>query len=89
MDFSDALKHLRAGKALQREPWRKSDLSLVLVPNIGLTGGGPPLEKGTEYRLAPIFVLVSNNVASPWAMPTGDILAEDWSLAESKEDFLA
>ena len=85
MDFSEALQHLRQGKPVQRAPWAERGVTLVIVGGVTLKGGAPPLDDA-EYRLGPMFMLMSNHVGSTWTAPTHDVLAEDWQPVEPKED---
>lgn len=85
-DFSEALKHLKSGKAIARLSWY-NDYSLVLIPGSTFTvQKGRPLntilEENAEVVYAPhidvIYYGPEINNVEVFTFSHEDILADDW-----------
>jgi len=76
MDFSEALKEIKKGNYVKREPWGKNDLFLSKT-TISETENG--VSKGAVKEIIQIKMrnTISGDTAS-WMAPHKDLLAEDW-----------
>lgn len=86
MDFSNALRNMKEGKAVYREGWNDKGMWLYHVPaskypaqtevakrNIGNT------VPYSEY----IAMKTSQDAVAPWLASQSDMLADDWMLADA------
>jgi len=86
MDFSDALRHLRRGKAVHRHGWNGKGMFLFYVPakefaveqGSALSNAVPiGSMQGMGHYLAMRAV---DGTSVPWLCSQTDMLAEDWEL---------
>lgn len=93
MDFSDALKELKSGKAVRRSGWNSPNQFVYFVPKASYpaqTGvakqyfGDDALVPYTGYLA---IKTVQDNVA-PWLASQTDLLADDWESFEPGEQKL-
>lgn len=83
MDFSDALRHLKAGKSVTREGWNGKGMFVYLVPGSRFTVNGPPLlgiyPEGREIDYRPhLDMRTADGSCVPWLASQTDLLADDW-----------
>lgn len=86
-NFSEALEHIKDGKRLSREGWRKMGLFVFLVPGSIFKVNRPPLlgiyPEGTEIHYLPhIDIRKADGSIVPWVVSQTDVMAEDWDFAE-------
>ena len=87
-DFGFALKHLRAGKKLQRAGWNGKGMFVVLqkgypdgIPINKNTAEATGIPEGTTCQFHPYLMLKTvDNSFVPWLPSQTDILASDWSI---------
>lgn len=87
MDFSDALRDLKAGKRLAREGWNGGGQFAVLqagypdgIPINQNTADATGIPQGTVCAFRPYLMLRTvDGSFVPWAPSVSDVLAEDWS----------
>jgi hypothetical protein len=84
MDFSDALRHVRAGRKVRRALWAELDgevgfwVELVAIP---------PLPDGRQFAPMMLIWSESRGEFAPWTGAAGrDGLAGDWELAPAGPD---
>ena len=87
MNFSDALRHLKAGLKVSRAGWNGKDMFLFLVPGSVFEVSRPPLlgiypEGAVINYHAHIDMKTAQNYCIPWVATQADILAEDWKLVD-------
>lgn len=85
MDFSDALKEIKAGCLLSRSGWNGKDMFVFLVPGSTFEVNRPPLneifEKGTVINYNPhIDIKTVDGKISTWVPSINDLMAEDWEI---------
>ena len=86
MDFSDALKYLKAGARVARSGWNGKNMWLILIPGSMITVvAGRPLERGFEEGtiveyLPHIDMKTADGKVVPWLASQTDILANDWEI---------
>lgn len=85
MDFSEALKAIKAGERVQRAGWNGKGMFLFLVPGSTFKVNRPPLlgiyPEGTEVRYhAHIDMKTAQGDVVPWLASQTDVLADDWQL---------
>jgi hypothetical protein len=83
MDFSEALKMIRAGKRVARDGWNGKGMFLFLVPGSKFKVNRPPLlgiyPEGTEIDYhAHIDMRTAGGQIVPWLASQTDLLANDW-----------
>jgi len=87
VDFSDALKLLKAGARIKRDGWNGKDMFLFLVPGSTFTVSRAPLlgiyPEGTkiEYH-SHIDMKTAQGYVVPWLASQSDLLSNDWVVAE-------
>ena len=76
MDFSDALRALRAGGMVARAAWGG-------VASIHMANGH--VDKGPEpfLTMLPFFVYIEGVNMAAWLPGTVDLLADDWELCDA------
>ena len=85
MDFSEALKYLKAGGRVARSGWNGKNMWLVLIPGSKITvDKGKPLSlgfhEGTVVDYLPhIDMKTADEKVVPWLASQTDILADDWN----------
>lgn len=86
MDFSDALRRLKAGKSVKREGWNGKGMFLYLVPNsetpvapnTALAANEPV---GTMHGMQRYVAMkTADNTSVPWLCSQSDMLADDWTI---------
>lgn len=78
MDFSEALKEVKKGKAIKREGWNGSGLLVKLQsPDENSKMTLPYL-----YIEYPLTAKTTPGARCPWLASQTDILAEDWGIVE-------
>jgi len=83
MNFSDALRLLKAGKRVARSGWNGKDMFIFLVNGSTFTVNREPLlsimGEGTEVRYhAHVDMKTADGQVVPWLCSQTDMLAEDW-----------
>jgi len=83
MDFSDALKLIKAGKRVQRNGWNGKNMFIFLVPGSVFKVNRDPLlsilGEGTEVTYhGHVDMRTANGQIVPWLCSQTDMLAEDW-----------
>lgn len=87
MDFSEALKKLKAGELVTREGWNGVGMFLYLVPGSGFTVNRPPLAgiypigHPIAYR-AHIDMKTVDGSCVPWVASQTDLPADDWKVVQ-------
>ena len=74
MDFSDALRQLKAGKRLARAGWNGKGMYIHISP-------ADWLPSGIQYDAYLRMKTVQKSYV-PWVASQTDILAEDWEIVE-------
>lgn len=87
LDFSSALRYVKAGKNLQRVGWQGKSKYIFLVPGSTFKVNRPPLlgiyAEGTEIQYhAHVDIHMSDGVVCPYNFPQSDVLATDWQIVE-------
>lgn len=83
MDFSDALRLVKAGKRVSRAGWNGKNMFVFLVPGSTFRVNREPLlsilGEGTEVQYhGHVDMRTANGQIVPWLASQTDILAEDW-----------
>ena len=83
MDFSGALKWVKAGGRVCREGWNGKGMFLFLVPGSTFKVNRPPLlgiyPEGTEIRYhVHVDMKTAQGDVVPWLCTQTDMLADDW-----------
>lgn len=85
MDFSEALKLLKAGKLLARAGWNGRGMFIYLVPGSDFAVSRPPLDgifpHGMQVSYLPHIDMRTADpypTCVPWLASQTDVLAEDW-----------
>ena len=87
MDFSAALKCIKAGNRVAREGWNGKDMFVFLVSGSRFQVNRPPLlgiyPEGTtiDYR-SHIDMRTADGSVVPWVASQTDLLADDWVLLD-------
>lgn len=85
MDFSEALKLVKAGEAIARKGWNAKDQYVYLVPanKYQAVTDVARLQFGNfvPYRAYLAIKTVQNDVV-PWLASQSDLLAEDWLVVD-------
>jgi hypothetical protein len=69
-DFADAIRHIRAGRAVTRLGWNGKGMWLrIQIPDVNSMMSRP-------Y----IYMCTVDNVLVPWVASQSDLLADDWTL---------
>lgn len=87
MDFSQALKLLKAGEKVARSGWNGKGMFLFLVQGSTFNVSRPPLlgiyPEGTEINYhAHVDMKTADGMIVPWLCSQTDMLADDWVLVE-------
>lgn len=87
MDFSDALRAVKAGKLVAREGWNGKKMFIFLVPGSHFTVSRAPLNvifpEGTEIDYhGHVDMRTATGDIVPWLCSQTDMLAEDWMIVE-------
>ncbi len=82
-DFSDALRHIKAGRRVARVGWNGKGMFLFLVPGSHFKVNRPPLlgiyPEGTGIDYRPhIDMKTAQGDVVPWVASQSDLIAEDW-----------
>lgn len=82
-DFSDALRHVKAGRRVARDGWNGKGMFLFLVPGSHFKVNRPPLlgiyPEGTGIDYRPhIDMKTTQGDVVPWVASQSDLIAEDW-----------
>lgn len=85
MNFSDALKEIKAGKLLKRSGWNSKDQFVFLVNGSEFKVNRAPLlgifEEGTHIAYRPhIDMKYQDGSVGVWLSSMGDLMAEDWEI---------
>lgn len=85
MDFSDALKAIKAGKRVARSGWNGKNMFVFLVPGSNFKVNREPLlsilGEGTEVTYRPhIDMRAADGTIVPWLASQTDIMADDWEV---------
>ncbi len=87
MNFSDALNDIKAGKLLTRAGWNGKGMFVFLVDGSEFEVNRAPLnrifETGTKvtYR-SHIDMKYADGAIGVWSPSQGDLMAQDWELAQ-------
>lgn len=85
MDFSEALKHLKAGNKVARSGWNGKGMFLYYVKGSTFEVNRPPLTElyaeGTvvDYH-GHIDMKTAQGYMVPWTASQADLLADDWEV---------
>lgn len=87
MDYSDALRAIKAGKKAARSGWNGKGMFVFLVPGSTFKVNRPPLmgiyPEGTEINYhGHIDMKTADGMVVPWVASQTDMLAEDWRIVE-------
>lgn len=85
MDFSDALKELRAGKAIARKNWNGKNMFIYLVPQNSYPAQTDVAKKvfGESVPYVPyIAIKTVDNQVAPWVASQTDLLNDDWTVVD-------
>jgi len=87
LDFSSALKWLKAGKKVQRIGWNGKGMFVFLVNGSKFIVNRPPLlgiyPEGTEINYhAHVDMKTADGQIVPWLCSQTDMLAEDWQVID-------
>lgn len=88
MDFSDALRAIKAGGRVMREGWNGKGMFIFLVNGSRFTVNREPLlsimGEGTvvDYH-AHIDMKTAQGYVVPWLASQADLLSDDWMIVES------
>ena len=86
MDFSDALRQVKAGKRITREGWNGKGMFVVYqkaypqgIPCNKQTAQAWGLNEGDLFKCEPYLqIKMANGSHSMWVPSINDVLAEDW-----------
>lgn len=86
MDFSDALRQVKAGKRIAREGWNGKGMFVVYqkaypqgIPCNKQTAIAWGLNEGDLFKCEPYLqIKMANGSHSMWVPSINDVLAEDW-----------
>ena len=86
MDFSEALKGLKAGKLMARRGWNGKGMAVAYrngypdgVPANADTAKAWGVQEGTPFKCYPYLQMrCANGMYQMWLASQTDILAEDW-----------
>lgn len=85
MDFSDALRELKAGKKLARDGWNGKGQFAYLVPANSYPAQ-TEAAKATFGEMVPyrayLALKTTQNDVATWVPSISDLLADDWNVAE-------
>lgn len=90
MDFSDALREIKAGKKVARAGWNGKGMFVFLVPGSRFEVNRPPLlgiyPEGTEVQYhAHIDMKTAQGYVVPWVVSQADMLADDWCVVDAPQ----
>ncbi|KAA5604443.1 DUF2829 domain-containing protein [Roseospira marina] len=85
MDFSDALRAIKAGHRLARAGWNGKGMFVFQVAGSRFRVNRPPLlgiyPEGTEITYQPhIDMKTADGSVVPWQPSQSDMAAEDWEI---------
>lgn len=85
MDFSDALRAVKAGDRVCREGWNGKGMFIFLVPGSTFTVNRQPMlsvfGEGTEIQYhGHIDMMTAQGYVVPWLASQADLLADDWEV---------
>lgn len=88
MDFSDALRDVKAGSQIAREGWNGKDMYIAYRPGYpdGIainanTAEATGLPQGTVCRFLPYLMFrTAQGDFVPWLASQTDLLADDWQI---------
>jgi hypothetical protein len=85
MDFSDALRAIKAGHLVRRDGWNGKGMEVFLVPGSTFIVNRAPLNRvypeGAEVTYQPhIDMKTEGGTIVPWLASQTDVLAEDWEI---------
>jgi hypothetical protein len=86
MDFGDAIRALKDGRAVARSGWNGKGMFLLLIPGSTFqVAEGRPMAKhfavGSEVRYhAHVDMKTAQGDVVPWLCSQTDMLAEDWQI---------
>lgn len=84
MDFSDALRGVKAGKRAQRAGWNGKGMFIFLVPGSTFSVNREPLlsilgEGAVVNYHGHVDMRTADGMIVPWLVSQTDMLADDWS----------
>ena len=90
MDFSEALKEIKAGKLVSREGWNGKGMFIFLVNGSTFVVNREPLinifPEGTYINYhAHVDMKTADGTIVPWLCSQTDLLASDWGVVEKIE----
>jgi hypothetical protein len=85
MDFSDALREIKAGKRVSRAGWNGKNMFVFLVPGSTFQVNREPLlsilgEGTTVDYHGHVDMRTANGQIVPWLCSQTDLLADDWGV---------
>ncbi|WP_336214374.1 DUF2829 domain-containing protein [Nonomuraea sp. LPB2021202275-12-8] len=89
MDFSEALRHCKAGKKISRTGWNGQGMFVVLqqgypdgIPINSNTALATGIAEGTVRRFRPYLMLhAADGSFVPWLASMSDLLEDDWTVS--------
>ncbi len=86
MDFSEALKAIKAGQRVCREGWNGKGMFVFLVPGSTFQVNRAPLlgiyPEGTVINYCPhVDMKTADDKVVPWLVSQTDLMADDWQIA--------
>lgn len=83
MDFGDAIRELKQGRAVARDGWNGKNMHLYLEEDLSFTIGAGVF-KGHRRILEPCVVMfTAQGKHQPgWLASQADMLAEDWRVVD-------
>lgn len=82
MDFSEALRALKAGRKVAREGWNGKGMYLFKSPKVGCQMYKKFTGKDINDLQEFIVMKAADDTLVPWLASQTDVLAEDWCIVE-------
>ena len=90
LDFSEALKQVKAGKRIARDGWNGKGMFVVYqkaypqgIPCNKQTAQAWGLNEGDLFKCEPYLqIKMANGSHSMWVQSINDVLAEDWHVID-------
>lgn len=81
MDFSDALKHMKAGRRIKRSGWNGRDMFVYLATQL-IVGSVVIDEQRESIKLEPCIMMrtAQGKIQPGWLASQMDLLANDWEI---------
>lgn len=76
MDFSDALKEVKAGHAITRSGWNGKGQSVMMQTP----------DENSKMGLPYLYITTVDGKLVPWLASQTDLLADDWGMAKAEAE---